>query len=60
MRVLASDSAFVDPRHRRRVPGDGDIDALEFAGPDHERLGGAAFLCRAAIVAHAALDAGGG
>ena len=39
------------------VPGDGDVHVLEGAGADHEALGGAAFLRRAAVVADPALDA---
>jgi hypothetical protein len=36
------------------VPGDRDIGVVEGAGADHEGLRGAAFLGRAAIIAHAA------
>ena len=37
-----------------RMPGDGDVGILEGAGADHEGLGGAAFLGRAAVIADAA------
>ena len=47
----------VDAVDGGRMPGDGDVDVLEVAGAHHEDLGRAAFLGRAAVVAHAALDA---
>ena len=59
MRVLASDTASLHAGERRRVPGDRDVHVVERAGAHHEALGRAAFLGRAAVVAHAALDAVG-
>jgi hypothetical protein len=38
------------------MPADGDIDVIEGAVAHHEPLGGAAFLGRAAVIAHAALQ----
>ena len=53
-RLSASSTRLIAPG----MPGDRDVDVVEAAGAHHEGLRGAAFLGRAAVVAHAALDAG--
>src|SRR5215471_4791230 len=47
----------VDAGERRRMPADRDVDIVEGAGAHQEALARAAFLSRAAIIAHAPLHA---
>ena len=67
----ASGEGEVDPRigeadglvhagQARRMPRDRDVHVGEGAVAHHEALGGAALLCRAAVIAHPAGDAVGG